>query len=525
MARAPFNPDRVRVPAETAALGGGSLTVSQLTALVKRAVEGALPATVHVVGQMSNLKRHSSGHLYFTLKDGGSELSCVMWRSAAEAMKFAPQDGLEALATGTVEVFERAGRYQLYVRRLEPRGVGALELAFRQLREKLEKEGLFDPARKRPLPRFPRRMAVVTSPTGAAISDIVRTMHRRFPCVSIFVYPVRVQGAGAAEEIAAAIRRINANSVALGGVDVMIVGRGGGSLEDLWAFNEEVVARAIFASDIPVVSAVGHEVDVTIADLVADVRAATPTAAGELVVPTLEEVVGRILAVRARLERAASSRNALGRARFRAIEHRATFREPLSIVRRRDLSLDEAMERLTKRMERRASGARRRLDRCAPSLQRIAPHRYLLVMTERLRHRVARLRRNAVVRAAVERTRFEVVRDRWEAVSPRRRAAVMQERIRSLAKSLPVLLGHVFRLCDARLAAAEQRLEGVSPRSVLARGYSVTWRAKGRKLVRSLRDVDDGERVVTRVEDGEFESEVVGLRQLELFRPPCPNEN
>jgi len=525
MARAPFNPDRVRVPTAALKLPTGPLTVSQLTAMVKQAIEVALPATVHVVGQMSNFKRHSSGHLYFTLKDGASELSCVMWRSAVDATKFAPKDGLEVIASGTVEVFERAGRYQLYVRRLEPRGVGALELAFRQLCEKLQKDGLFDPTRKRAIPKFPRQIAVVTSPTGAALTDIVRTIHRRFPCVQILLHPVRVQGSGAAEEIAAAIRRVNANRVALGGIEVMIVGRGGGSLEDLWAFNEEIVARAIFASEVPVISAVGHEVDVTIADLVADLRAATPTAAGELAVPMLDDVLTRIAAAYARLERAAGSRLALRRAHLQAIEHRAVFRDPLSIVRRRELELDEFSDRMTKRAQLRASRARHRLERCVPSLQRIAPHRYLLAMTERLRHREARMRRNMTARVAFARRKLERVRDRWEAVSPTRRVAAMHERVRALGQSLPVLVGHALRLCTARLDAGEKRLEGVSPQSVLARGYSMTWKAKGRTLVRSLRDVRDRERVVTRVMDGEFESEVVDLRQLELFRSSCPNEN
>ncbi|MGB2985068.1 MAG: exodeoxyribonuclease VII large subunit, partial [Phycisphaerae bacterium] len=305
MTRQPFNPNLIQAPAgERPGAAGGPLTVSQVTALVKQAIESALPSTIHVVGEISNFKRHSSGHLYFTLKDRFSELGCVMWRSAAATLKFKPADGLEVIATGTVEVFERTGRYQLYVRRIEPRGVGALELAFRQLCEKLSKEGLFDERHKQPLPAYPERMVLVTSPTGAAVADMLRTIERRFPCVQVFVFPVRVQGPGAASEIAAAIRRVNANSTALGGVDVMIVGRGGGSLEDLWPFNEEVVARAIHASRIPIISAVGHEVDVTIADLVADVRAATPTAAAELAVPVLEEVLAGLAAHESRLSRA-----------------------------------------------------------------------------------------------------------------------------------------------------------------------------------------------------------------------------
>ena len=204
MARRPFDPNLIEVPSDEGALaaGRGQLTVSQVTALVKQALESALPRTIHVVGEISNFKRHSSGHLYLTLKDRFSELSCVMWRSAAERLKFSPTDGLEVIATGKIEVFERAGRYQLYIRKLEPRGVGALELAFRQLCEKLSREGLFDEGRKRPIPTYPERIALVTSPTGAALADMLRTIQRRYPCLHVLIHPVRVHGPGAAEEIA-----------------------------------------------------------------------------------------------------------------------------------------------------------------------------------------------------------------------------------------------------------------------------------------------------------------------------------
>lgn len=500
------------------------MTVSQLTALIKRAILETLPSTVHVIGEISNLKRHSSGHLYFTLKDGASELACVMWRSAAESMKFAPADGLEVIATGAVEVFERAGRYQLYVRRLEPRGIGALELAFRQLCEKLSKEGLFDPARKRPIPGFPQTIAVVTSPTGAALSDIVRTVHRRFPCVRILVHPVRVQGPGSAQEIAAAIERVNAEATRLGEVDVMIVGRGGGSLEDLWAFNEEIVARAIARSEIPIISAVGHEVDVTVADLVADLRAATPTAAGELVAPLLADVLDRIADSRARAIRAAHSRVALCKAQFSAVERRSSLSDPFALVRRRELELDDVLDRLSSVARRPTADARRRLERCERWLARIAPHRYLLTLTGRLRRSETRFQRTMSARTAWSRHRLDCVLTQWASSSPDRRAAQLKERVRAYEASLPILVGYLMRLGRARLESGEKRLEALNPHGVLSRGYSMTWKADRRSLVRRVRDVADRERVVTAVADGEFESEVVNLRQLELFRPPCPSE-
>jgi len=263
--RLPFDPARIRRPAPPRDAGGPTLlSVRQVNELVRGAIAAHLPPTLHVLGEIGDLSRPASGHLYLTLKDPSSELRCVMWRSTAASLKFAPEAGMEVIATGSLEVYTPRGTYQLIVRKLEPRGVGALEVAFRQLKEKLEREGLFDPRRKKPLPRIPERIAVVTSPTGAAIRDILHTLARRFPALEIIVFPVRVQGEGAAEEIAAAIRLLNEHAAALGGLDLAIVGRGGGSLEDLWAFNEEVVARAIAASRIPIVSAVGHEVDVKI---------------------------------------------------------------------------------------------------------------------------------------------------------------------------------------------------------------------------------------------------------------------
>ena len=233
-----------------------------------------------MTGEVSNLRAAGSGHLYFTLKDETAQIRAVCFRNQARYLKFKPQDGLAVIARGRLSVYEARGEYQLYVEFLEPAGLGALQLAFEQLKQKLAAEGLFDPARKKPLPVLPRVIGVVTSPTGAVIRDILRVLHRRFRNINVLIYPVKVQGEGAAQEIAQGIEYFNRNAP----VDVMIVARGGGSLEDLWAFNEDVVARAIAASNIPVISAVGHETDFTIADFVADLRAPTPSAAAELVV-------------------------------------------------------------------------------------------------------------------------------------------------------------------------------------------------------------------------------------------------
>lgn len=257
----------------------GPYTVSEITRRIKGLLETSLP-TVWVQGEISNFTWHSSGHLYFTLKDEYSQLRCVMWRERSQRLFFTPQNGMKVLAQGDITVYERAGQYQLTVRQLQPAGIGELELAFEQLKERLRAEGLFDEKHKRSLPEFPQTIGVVTSPTGAAIRDIAQIIGRRAPWVEVILRPTLVQGEGAAADIAQAIDEFNQ----YGKVDLLIVGRGGGSLEELWAFNEEMVARAIYRSRIPVISAVGHEVDFTIADFVADRRAPTPSAAAELAV-------------------------------------------------------------------------------------------------------------------------------------------------------------------------------------------------------------------------------------------------
>jgi exodeoxyribonuclease VII large subunit len=264
-------------------------TVSEITKLVKLELENAFPG-VWVEGEVSNFHRHSSGHLYFTLKDERSQLRSVMFRGEARRVAFELKDGLQVICRGRLNVYEPRGEYQIVVERVEPKGKGALQLAFEQLKERLRIEGLFDPKRKKPLPLFPKKVGVVTSPRGAAIVDILRTLERRFARLQILIYPAKVQGEGAAEEIVEGIDYLGGRP----DIDVIIVGRGGGSIEDLWAFNEEKVARAIFRCPIPIISAVGHEVDVTIADFVADIRASTPSVAAEIVIKEEQALADRI---------------------------------------------------------------------------------------------------------------------------------------------------------------------------------------------------------------------------------------
>ncbi|MCH5210838.1 MAG: exodeoxyribonuclease VII large subunit [Oscillospiraceae bacterium] len=266
-------------------------TVSQINGYVKKILDhNIILNNVWIKGEISNFKRHYSGHLYITLKDEGGVLKAVMFRSAAMTLAFEPNDGMKVLARGRISVYEAGGSYQLYIEEMIPDGVGELYIAYEKLKKQLEDEGLFDAAHKKEIPRFPERVGVVTAPTGAAVRDIINVITRRYPMAEIVIYPAQVQGVGAAESIVKAIEYFNAS----GEVDTLIVGRGGGSIEDLWAFNEEITARAIYASKIPVISAVGHETDFTIADFVADLRAPTPSAAAEISVPSVIELRNRI---------------------------------------------------------------------------------------------------------------------------------------------------------------------------------------------------------------------------------------
>ena len=347
-------------------------TVSQITREIKDVVEGEF-ARVAVLGEISNLTRAGSGHVYLTLKDESAQLRAVLWRTAAARVKFELADGLEVAAIGRVELYQARGSLQLIVEELIPQGVGALELAFRQLQEKLAAEGLFDPQRKRPLPQFPRRIALVTSPTSAAVRDMLQVITRRWPGANIIVVPVAVQGEGAAAEIATSLRMVGT----IPDVEVVITGRGGGSLEDLWAFNEEVVARAIAECPIPVVSAVGHEIDVSIADLVADRRALTPSEAGELVVPVRSEVETALGHVRERLVTALRGQAATARLQLEAIRSRSVFTQPLGLVHDRMHQLDEQERRLRQAILERVAASRASLAVASTALDALSPLKVL----------------------------------------------------------------------------------------------------------------------------------------------------
>ncbi len=347
------------------------LTVSEVTQLVSEMLDAVPP--LWVAGEVSGLRRAGSGHVYLTLKDEESALAAVLWRPVAQRVRFPLEDGLQVLAFGELRVYGARGVYQLQVSTIEPRGVGARELALRALTEKLRAEGLFEAARKRPLPAFPAAVGVVTSASGAAITDIVAVLRRRWPAARVLLSPVRVQGEGAAAEIAEGIAAVGAAP----GIEVVIVGRGGGSLEDLWAWNEEAVARAIAASPVPVVSAVGHERDVTLADLVADRRAATPSEAAELVVPDREEIARQVSDLGARLGRGVGETLSAARARLDAIAASYALRHPVERVRALAQRCDDLGERLSAaaRVALRAAGDR--LAAAAGVLESLSPLKVL----------------------------------------------------------------------------------------------------------------------------------------------------
>jgi exodeoxyribonuclease VII large subunit len=316
---------------------GNILTVSDVNRRIKDLLSrDAVLSGLWVKGEISNFKNHYSGHYYFTLKDEKAVLRCVMFRSNASSLAFIPEDGMKVLIRGYISVFERDGQYQLYAEEMQPDGVGALYVAFEALKKKLQAEGLFDASRKKKLPYLPRAIGVVTSSTGAVIRDIINVLSRRFYNVKIKLYPVQVQGEQAAGQIAAAVRRLNE----LGNVDVIIVARGGGSLEELWAFNEEIVARSIFESRIPVISAVGHETDFTISDFVADVRAPTPSAAAELVMPERTVVENRLDNLKMRLRNAAVKKTSMERLSLKRLAESVAFKQPYNKIYQERMMLD-----------------------------------------------------------------------------------------------------------------------------------------------------------------------------------------
>ncbi len=350
------------------------VSVTQLTQYIKLLLDrDEILSQVCVRGELSNFKAHSSGHLYFTLKDEGAVISCVMFRSDAMKLRFRPESGMKVILYGRVSLFPKSGQYQIYVTNMQPDGVGALAVAFEQLKRRLHEEGLFDPAHKKSLPRYPRRVALVTSPTGAAVRDMIRILGHRWPMAEVLVCPVRVQGEGAAQEIADMLDYVDKHQLA----DVIITGRGGGSMEDLRAFNEEVVARAIWRCDIPVISAVGHEPDVTISDYVADVRAATPSNAAELAVRDSEAFQNALHQLQVRMEQAQLQKINRLRQRLDTLSKSRVMRQPDAYLQQQQLYLEMLRQRLEHSGEVLLVKNRQRFERTAAKLDALSPLKVL----------------------------------------------------------------------------------------------------------------------------------------------------
>jgi exodeoxyribonuclease VII large subunit len=434
------------------------LTVSELNATIRDLLENAM-TNVWVEGEISNARVWNTGHMYFTLKDGSSQIKAVMFRSAVRYLKFKPEDGLKVVARGKISVYDPKGEYQILCEHLEPKGLGSLQQAFEQLKKKLAAEGLFDPARKRPLPALPRRIGIVTSLDGAALRDIVRVLRRRYPNAHLVISATRVQGEGAGREIAHAIRKVER----IESVDVIILARGGGSLEDLWAFNEEVLARVIAASPVPIISGVGHETDFTIADFVADLRAPTPSAAAELVVRRKDEFFGHIGRICERLDAAMHHRLRRMETRLHVLEARpgyAGFEGRLAV---RGRHISELSAALRQRMGATLTGRGRRHELLRRSLDQFDPRHRLAAVRTRLVSRHAQL--DAAVRRRLNRA-------------------------------------------QTRLGAMAARIEGLSPLAVLGRGYSVTWDASRTRIIRDAATLTPGDRVAVTLEHGGFEATV-----------------
>jgi exodeoxyribonuclease VII large subunit len=471
-----------------------AMSVSQLTEWVGAVIRSGMPQSVLVKGEASNVSlNRGSGHLYFTLKDAESCVDCVMYKSDAERLKFAAQDGMEFLATGNVKVYAPKGKYQLYVTHLQPLGKGALEVAFQQLRAKLETEGLLAAERKRKLPRYPTRIALVTSREAAALQDMLKVL-RRFPWLQLWVYHVPVQGDGSGGRIADAIAHLNRVATQLGGVDLILLSRGGGSIEDLWGFNEEAVARAVVASIIPVVTGIGHEVDTTIADLVADYFAHTPTEAASVVTTHWKAVQEQLDTSDLRLRRSLRAGIDSARQRLASVQRHEAFRRPTD----------------------RVNHLRQRLDDRERSLLFAFTSRFA-ARRDRVVHGEQRLTTST---AAMLRRAHDALSAHGAALAerhPRHAVRLADQKLVALEARLRCEAQADLKRRVLRVDLMQRTLEAVSPTQVLRRGYSITTLKKDGRILRSVADVVGGERLVTRVADGQIESTAKDPKQPGLF--------
>lgn len=438
------------------------LTVKALTKYIKRKFD-ADPhlRDVYVKGELSNVKIHTSGHIYFTLKDDTARINALMFRSQASQLKFRPEDGMQVFIRGDVNVYEAQGSYQLYVLSMEPDGIGSLFIAFNQLKEKLYKEGLFNPNFKQPIPKFPKAIGVCTATTGAAIRDICTTIKRRYPLAEILIYPTLVQGNGAAESIARNIRLANQQNL----VDVLIVGRGGGSIEDLWAFNEEIVARAIFESRIPIISAVGHETDTTIADYVSDLRAPTPTAAAELAVPNKQELFEKIL----------------------------TFQSQMHQMVRSRLMFE-----------------RNRLNKLRASYSLSQPERLYRPFTERLLQADVNLQRSIQMYLMTKRNGLSQLDGTLKIHSPKNAIIYYKKQLEQTSNLLTRNVFQVVNRKKENYLSTIRTLQALNPLTIMERGFSVTY--KENQVVKSISQLKTNDEITLHLQDGIAQAKVMEIQ-------------
>ncbi|WP_169081898.1 exodeoxyribonuclease VII large subunit [Paenibacillus sp. PL91] len=439
-------------------------SIKELNRYIRMKMESdSLLGDVWLRGEISNFTHHSSGHMYFTLKDSDSRIKSIMFASHNQRLPFIPKEGAKVIARGNISVYERDGNYQFYVNSMQPDGIGSLYLAFEQLKSKLSAEGLFAESRKRAIPLFPRAIGVITSPTGAAVRDIIITLQRRYPLIPIYVYPVLVQGTQAAPAIVKAIEAMNR----FGEADVLIVGRGGGSLEELWAFNEEAVARSIAASGIPIISAVGHETDFTIADFAADLRAATPTAAAELAVPSITEL---------------------------------------------QQQLQRQQRRLVQSIRYRVQDENKKLQRLRRSPFFLYPRKYLLEQAERLDRLSEQLEQRTKRIAERGHTRLARLQTTLAGHHPGDRVAFAAKRLQSANKQLEQAMNMNVKERKHKLHSTIRQLDALSPLKVMSRGYSLAYDEQEQRLIKSIHDVKIGDIVKVKVADGQLDCHVDSLR-------------
>ncbi|MFE4705853.1 exodeoxyribonuclease VII large subunit [Peribacillus simplex] len=440
------------------------LSVSALTKYIKRKFD-ADPhlQNVYIKGEISNFKQHTSGHMYFTLKDEKARLLSVMFAANNKGMKFLPENGMKVLVKGDISLYEAGGQYQLYVKSMAPDGVGDLYLAYEQLKKKLEAAGLFLAEHKKQIPRYPKSVGVITSPTGAALRDILITIKRRYPIARIIVYPALVQGNNAAKSIAKAISMANARAES----DVLIVGRGGGSIEELWAFNEEIVAESIYDSDIPVISAVGHETDFTIADFVADMRAPTPTGAAELAVPHLNEILERLMNRKNRLTRSIHETVNFERTRLTRMERSYAFRYPHKMYEQKLEQLDKTMDRLGRTNTRYFMKKRDELNQLNDILKKQHPEQAV---------------KNA------------------------------KDELQQHAKVLRRAMEAIYRQKSQQFVHITATLSALSPLKIMERGYGLVF-AEDETLVKSTQQVSKGDKIAVSIKDGTLECEIKEIKE------------